>query len=63
MWPLVKYSNYFKTLSTMTNQTHFQVAMFALTLYYCMIIIHGTSIQNKNFEFKKGVGIDHYDKN
>ena len=29
MWPLVTYSNYFETVSTVTNQTHFQVAMFA----------------------------------
>ena len=29
MWPLVTYSNYFERVSTMTNQTHFQVAMFA----------------------------------
>ena len=29
MWPLVTDSNYFKTVSTVTNQTHFQVAMFA----------------------------------
>ena len=28
MWPLVTDSNYFKTVSTVTNQTHFQVAMF-----------------------------------
>ena len=29
MWPLVMDSNYFETVSTVTNQTHFQVAMFA----------------------------------
>ena len=29
MWPLVTYSNYFETVSTVTNQTHFQVDMFA----------------------------------
>ena len=46
MWPLVMYSNYFVTVSTVTNQIHFQVAMFAFTtallLYYlCYYIIHG----------------------
>ena len=40
------YSNYFNTVSTVTNQTHFQVAMFAfntvLLLYYlCYYIMHG----------------------
>ena len=31
MWPLVTYStgNYLEIVSTMTNQIHFQVAMFA----------------------------------
>ena len=29
MWPLVTYSNYFERASTVMNQTHFQVAMFA----------------------------------
>ena len=29
MWPLLTHSNYFKTVSNVTNQTHFQVAMFA----------------------------------
>ena len=29
MWPLVMHSNYFETVSTVTNQTHFKVAMFA----------------------------------
>ena len=29
MWPLVTDSNYFKAVSTVMNQTHFQVAMFA----------------------------------
>ena len=29
MWPLVTYSNYFETVSTVMNQTHFQVVMFA----------------------------------
>ena len=29
MWPLVTYSKYFETISIVTNQTHFQVAMFA----------------------------------
>ena len=28
MWPLVMNSNYFKTVYTVMNQTHFQVAMF-----------------------------------
>ena len=28
MWPLVTNSNYFKTVSTVMNQTNFQVAMF-----------------------------------
>ena len=44
MWPLVMYSNYFETVSTVMNQTHFQVCLH-LTLYYCMIItilwLHG----------------------
>ena len=29
MWSLVMYSNYFETVSTVMNQTHFQVTMFA----------------------------------
>ena len=29
MWPLVMDFNYFETVSTVTNQTHFQVAMLA----------------------------------
>ena len=29
MWPLGTYSNYFEKVSTVMNQTHFQVAMFA----------------------------------
>ena len=29
MWPLVMDSNYFETVSTVMNQTHFQVAMLA----------------------------------
>ena len=29
MWPLVMDSNYFETVSTVINQTHFKVAMFA----------------------------------
>ena len=44
MWPLVTYSNYFKTVSTVTNQTHFQVAMFAFNtvlLYDYCYIMHG----------------------
>ena len=32
MWPLVTYPNYFETVSTVINQTHFQVA-------YCMVAI------------------------
>ena len=45
MWSLVTYSNYFETVSTVTNQTHFQVAMFALNTvlpYDYYYIIHGT---------------------
>ena len=44
MWPLVTYSNYFETVSTVTNQTHFQVAIFAFNtvlLYDYYYIIHG----------------------
>ena len=45
MWPLVAYSNYFETVSTVTNQTHFQVAIFpfnTVLLYsYDYYIIHG----------------------
>ena len=42
MWPLAMYSNYFATVSTVTNQTHFQVAMFAFNIallydYYCIM--------------------------
>ena len=29
MWPLVTYSNYSETVSTVMNQTYFQVAMLA----------------------------------
>ena len=29
MWSLVTCSNYFETASTVTNQTHFQVDIFA----------------------------------
>ena len=41
---LVAYSNYFETVSTMMNQTHFQVAMFAFNTvllydYYYIITI------------------------
>ena len=36
MWPLLTDSNYFKTVSTVMNQSHFQVAMFA---FNCMMII------------------------
>ena len=43
MWPLVKYSNYFKTVSTVTNQIHFQVVKFTFNtvlLYDYYYIIH-----------------------
>ena len=44
MWPLVLCSNYFETVCTVMNQTHFQVAMFAFNtvlLYDYYYIIHG----------------------
>ena len=44
MWPLVMDSNYFETVSTVTNQTHLQVAMFAFNtvlLYNYYYILHG----------------------
>ena len=44
MWPLVMDSNYFETVSTVTNQTHLQVAMFAFNtvlLYNYYYIIQG----------------------
>ena len=44
MWPLVMYSNYFETVSAVTNQTHFQVAMLAFNtvlLYDYYYIMHG----------------------
>ena len=44
MWPLVTDSNYFETVSIVTNQTHFQVAMFAFNTvlqYDYYYIIHG----------------------
>ena len=45
MWPLVTYSDYFETVYTVMNQTHFQVAMFAfktVLLYVSKLCIHGT---------------------
>ena len=41
MWPLVTDSNYFKTVSTVTNQTHFQVAMFV----FITVLLHDDIIQ------------------
>ena len=42
MWSLVTYSNYLETVSTVTNQTHFQVAMFAFnTVIITILYIHG----------------------
>ena len=38
MWLLVMYSNYFETVSTVTNQTHFQVAMFAFNIVLLSIL-------------------------
>ena len=43
--PLAMYSNYFETVSTVTNQTHFQVAIFAfdtVLLYDYYYIMHGS---------------------
>ena len=44
MWPLVTYSNYFKIVSTVTNQNRFQVVMFSFNtvlLHDYYYIIHG----------------------
>ena len=38
MWPLVTNSNYLETVSTVVNQTHFQVAMFAFNT----ILLYGS---------------------
>ena len=53
MWPLVTYSNYFERVSTVTNQTHFQVAMFA---FNTVLLYDYYYISSKNtFSVKKGM--------
>ena len=51
MWPLITYSNYFKTVSTVMNQTHFQVAMLAFNTillydYYYIIATYIHTLYN-----------------
>ena len=42
MWSLVTYSNYLEAVSTVMNQTHFQVAMFAFnTVIITILYVYG----------------------